>query len=113
MDKVSLEYTVLENCKTVAVIPVDMGWSDVGSWAVLKNCLSSPNKNFIKGNYIGINSNNIMVYGSSDKLVASVGVDYLVIVSTDDIILICHKDESQNVKKIIEKLEKEKKFNYI
>ncbi len=113
MDKVSLEYTVLENCKTVAVIPVDMGWSDVGSWAVLKNCLSSPNKNFIKGNYIGINSNNIMVYGSSDKLVASVGVKDLVIVSTDDIILICHKDESQNVKKIIEKLVKEKKFNYI
>lgn len=113
MDKVSLEYAILENCKTVAIIPVDMGWSDVGSWAVLKNCLSSPDKNYIKGNYIGINSNNIMVYGSSDKLVASVGVKDLVIVSTNDIILICHKDESQNVKKIIEKLEKEKKFNYI
>ncbi len=113
MDKVSLEYTILENSPKIAVIPVNLGWSDVGSWAVLKNCLCTPNKNYIKGNYIGIESKNVMVYGSSDKLIAGVGIKDLIIVMADDIILICHRDESQKVKDVIKKLEKQKKFNYI
>jgi len=113
MDKVSLEYTVLENYQNVAVIPVDMGWSDVGSWTVLKDCLSLPNKNFIKGNYIGINSKNVLVYGSFNKLVASIGIKDLIVAVTDDIILICNRKDSQKVRQLVKKLEKQKKFNYI
>lgn len=113
MDKTGLEYSMIENYDKVAVIVGDIDWSDVGSWSVLKNSLSAPGKNYIKGNYIGIESKNVMVYGSSDRLIAGVGIKDLVIVATDDIILICQKDDSQKVKKIIEKLEKQKKFNYI
>jgi mannose-1-phosphate guanylyltransferase len=113
MDKASLEYSIIENYDKVAVIPTDMGWSDVGSWSVLKKVLSSPSGSYIKGNYIDIDCENVMVYGSFDKLVAGVGIKNLVIVVTDDIILVCNKDDSQKVKKVIEKLEKQKKFNYI
>lgn len=113
MDKTGLEYSIIENYDKVAVIGADIGWSDVGSWAVLKNSLSSPRKSYIKGNYIGIGSKNVMVYGSFDKLVAGIGIENLVIVVTDDIILVCNKDDSQKVKKVIEKLEKQQKFNYI
>ena len=112
MDSVGLEYSVIENYEKVAIIPVDVGWSDIGSWTVLKNSLSS-SESFVKGNYIGINSDDIMVYGSSSKLVAGVGIKNLVVVVTNDIILICDKDHSQDVKGIIKKLEKQKKFNYI
>lgn len=113
MDSVGLEYSIIENYQKVAVIPTDVGWSDVGSWTVLKNCLSSKNNSFVKGNYIDIDSKNVMVYGSSDKLVAGIGISDLVIAITDDIILICHKDHSQKVKEVIKKLEKQKKFDYI
>jgi mannose-1-phosphate guanylyltransferase len=113
MDKASLEYSIIENYKNVALIPVDIDWSDVGSWSVLKDSLTAPHKSYIKGNYIGIGSKNVMVYGSFDKLVAGVGIKDLVIVVTEDIILVCNKNDSQNVKKIIEKLERQKKFNYI
>lgn len=113
MDSVSLEYTIIENYKNVALIPVNMGWSDVGSWTVLKNCLSSPEKSFIKGNYIGIDSENVMVYGSSNNLVAGIGIKDLIIAYTDDIILICHKDKSQKVKEVIKKIEKQKQFDYL
>jgi len=113
MDKVSFDYSIIENYKKNAVLPISMGWSDVGSWAVLKNCLSLPNKNYIKGNYVGVESKNILVYGTTDKLVASCGVNDLVIAVTDDIVFICHKDGSQKVKKLIQKLEKKKKFNYL
>ncbi|MDD4784982.1 MAG: sugar phosphate nucleotidyltransferase [Candidatus Shapirobacteria bacterium] len=113
MDKASLEYSIIENYNKIALIPVDMGWSDVGSWAVLKDSLSKPNKSYIKGNYIGIGSKNIMVYGSFDKLVAGIGIKDLVIVVTDDIILVCNKNDSQKVKEVIQRLEKQQRFNYI
>ncbi|MBU4299268.1 NTP transferase domain-containing protein [Patescibacteria group bacterium] len=114
MDSVSFDYSIIENYSKIAVLPLDVGWSDVGSWTVLKNCLSSPNKNFIKGNYLGIDSKNVLVYGSTNKqLVAVLGVRDLIVAVTDDIILICNKDESQKVKKLVEKLEKNKKFDYL
>lgn len=113
MDQVSLEYSIVENYEKRAVLPVSIGWSDVGSWTVLKNCLSSPEKNFIKGNHIGVESKNIMVYGPEDKLVATVGIKDLIIAVTDDIILVCHKDNSQQVKEVIKKLEQDKNTRYI
>lgn len=113
MDNVSMEYSIIENYQNIALLPVNIGWSDIGSWTVLKNCLSSPNKNFVKGNYVDIDSKNTMVYGSFNKLVAGIGIKDLVIVVTDDIILICNKNHSQKVKEVIEKLEKNKNFNYL
>ncbi|MFH1657338.1 MAG: sugar phosphate nucleotidyltransferase [bacterium] len=113
MDSVGLEYSIIENYQKVAVIPTDIGWSDVGSWTVLKDCLATENNGFVKGNYIDIDSKNVMVYGSSNKLVAGIGISDLVIAITDDIVLICHKDHSQKVKEVIKKLEKQKKFDYI
>ena len=113
MDKTGLEYSIIENYGKTAVIAADVGWSDIGSWTVLKNVLSSPKESYIKGNYVGVGSKNIMVYGSFDKLVAGVGIKDLVIVVTDDIILVCNKDDSQKVKHVIEKLEKQRKLNYI
>ena len=113
MDNVSFDYSIVENYNKNVVLPVSMGWSDIGSWSVLKDCLSKPNKNYIKGNYLGIDSKNIMVYGTTDKLVTSIGVKDLIIAVTDDIIFICQKDGSQKTKKLIEKLEKKKKFYYL
>jgi mannose-1-phosphate guanylyltransferase len=113
MDKVSFDYSVIENYNKNVVLPVSMGWSDIGSWSVLKDCLSEPNKNYIKGNYLGVDSRNIMVYGTTDKLVTSVGVKDLIIAVTDDIIFVCHKDGSQKTKQLIKKLEKKKKFYYL
>lgn len=113
MDKVSFDYSILENYEKDAVLPLKVDWSDIGSWTVLKNCLASPKKSFIKGNFIGVDSKNVMVYGETDKLVAGIGLRDLIIVATEDIILICHKDDSQKVKKLIEKLEKNKKFDYL
>ena len=113
MDNIGLEYSIIENYKKVAIVPADVDWSDIGSWTVLKNSLSSSDKSFVKGNYIGIDSENIMAYSSSSKLIAGIGIKNLIIAVTDDIILICDKDHSQDVKEVIKRLEKQKKFNYI
>ena len=113
MDNVSFDYSIVENYKKNAVLPVSMGWSDIGSWTVLKNHLSSPNKSYIKGNHIGLNSKNILVYGTTDKLITTLGVKDLIIAVTDDIILICHKNDTQKIKELRKKIEKEGKFNYL
>lgn len=112
MDKVILEYSIIENYKKIVVMPISVGWSDIGSWTVLKNSLTSRNKDFIRGNHIGIDSKNIMVYAPEDKLVATIGIKDLIIVLTDDIILICHKKDSQKVRELTKKLEGDKKFNH-
>ena len=113
MDSASFDYSIVENYEKIAVLPVSMGWSDIGSWSVLKDCLSSPNKNFIKGNHVGIDSKNIMVYGETDKLVATVGVKDLIIAVTDDIVFICNKKDSQRVRELVKELKNKKKFNYL
>ncbi|MDD5433191.1 MAG: glycosyltransferase [Candidatus Pacebacteria bacterium] len=114
MDQVPLEFSVLENYDKVAVLEIEMGWSDVGSWSVLKGCLANGNQNFAKGNHIDLDSENVMVYGANNKqLVATVGVKDLIVVITDDIILVCNKNESQKVKQLAATLEKEQKFKYL
>ncbi len=107
MDKISFDYGISENVKNFGVIPADLGWSDIGSWAVLKDSLTGKNnKNFVKAAHLDIGSKDILVYGSPKKLIATVGLKGLIIVDTDDVILICNKSQSQDVKKIVGILEK-------
>lgn len=105
-DPVSFEYSIVENDNNVLVTPADLGWSDIGSWAVLKDALAgNKNKNFVKAAHLDIGSKDILVYGSPRKLIATVGLKGLVIVDTNDVILICDKSHSQDVKKIVKILE--------
>lgn len=107
MDMVSFEYGILENDDKVFVINADFAWSDVGSWSALKDSLlagSGKNLVKIKGEHLDIGSKNILVYGSK-KLIATVGLEDIIIVDTDDAILVCDKKNTQLVKDLVRKLE--------
>lgn len=110
MDKNSIDYAILENEPDVAVIPLEMQWSDVGSWTALKDTLISNNReNFVRGEHINFDSENLLVYGS-DKLITTIGVKDLIIVDTADAILICDRNKSQLVSDVVKKLESEGKI---
>lgn len=110
MDMISFEYGILENDDDVFVIAADFGWSDVGSWSVLKDSLmGGEGRNLVKGEHLDIGSENIMVYGSK-KLIATVGLKDLIIVDTDDAILVCNKNDTQLVKDLVRKMEEEGKI---
>lgn len=113
MDPASFDYSILENYSKNAVLSVDFGWSDIGSWSALKECLAKKDKNYIKGNYLGIDSKDILVYGTTPQLVATCGVKNLIIVVTDDVVFICPKEKSQDVKKLVERIEKDGKTNLL
>ncbi len=101
--KKSIDYAIMEGAQSIAVIPVDIGWSDVGSWDALYGILErDADGNCYKGTApqrLKVDTTNTLVY--SDKLTVTIGVDNLVIVETDDILMVCHKDRSQDVRQIV------------
>lgn len=100
----SIDFGVMEKASEVYTIPGNFGWDDVGSWLALER-VNRTNEygNMIQGDVISINTKNTIVCGGK-KLIATVGIEDLVVVDTDDALLICAKDSTQDVKKVIENL---------
>lgn len=102
----SIDYAVMEKTHDAVVIPIDAGWSDVGSWSSLwevskKDHLGNVNV----GEIISIDSNDNYI-SSESALVATIGLENLVVVNTSDALLIAHKDKVQDVKKVVDELKK-------
>ncbi|PMG43337.1 mannose-1-phosphate guanylyltransferase/mannose-6-phosphate isomerase [Shewanella sp. 10N.286.52.B9] len=100
----SIDYAVMEKTKHAVVVPMDCGWSDVGSWSALWEIEDKdPHGNVFKGDVIGIDTNNSYV-NATEKLVATIGLDDVVIVETKDAILVSKQADVQQVKHIVEQL---------
>jgi mannose-1-phosphate guanylyltransferase len=103
----SIDYAVMEKAPRVAVVPVTMGWSDVGSWDAL-HAISHADAggNVVRGDAVVIESSNCLVRAEAGKRVALVGVEDLIVVASGDDILVLPRGRSQEVKKIIEAMQK-------
>ncbi len=102
IQSVSIDNGIMEIADNVAVIPLDVAWNDVGSWPSLHEVWGSDsNGNSCKGHFVQLVSRNCVI-SASDKLVALVGVEDLIVVDTPDAILVCHKDAAQQIKKFQE-----------
>jgi len=100
----SIDYAVMEKTDKAAVIPLDAGWNDVGSWSALWDVTSKDEVgNAIKGDVLAIGTVDSYIYSSS-KLVAVVGVENLVVVETDDAVMVASKERVQDVKAIVDQL---------
>lgn len=105
LPNISIDYGVLERSSRVGVLPVAFTWSDVGSWRSLADLHPvDKNGNVVVGNHLSLDSTGLIVY-SPDQLVATVGLSDLIIVQTDDAILICPKDRDQEVRDIVQTLQ--------
>lgn len=113
--RISLDFAVMEGAERVAVIPVDIGWSDVGTWDALFDVLSLDEfGNGFKGEAgqpILIDTRNTLVY--SDKLTVTIGVEDIVVVDTPDALMICHKKRAQDVKDVVNKLREANQEQYL
>jgi mannose-1-phosphate guanylyltransferase len=113
MRGISIDYGVMEKAENALVIRGDFGWSDVGSWDALWEISEKDTMgNVVKGLFIGVDAKNSLIH-SPKKLVALVGVEDLLIVETDDALLICKRGASQNVKAVVEKLAEMKRTEYL
>ncbi len=103
-DSESIDYAVMEKTDSAVVIPLDAGWSDVGSYSALSNVLEhDENNNVFKGDVIAQDTTNSYIH-SQNKLIATIGIDNLVVIDTPDAVLVANKDKVQEVNKIVEQL---------
>ncbi|NCS66353.1 MAG: mannose-1-phosphate guanylyltransferase/mannose-6-phosphate isomerase [Hydrogenophilales bacterium CG03_land_8_20_14_0_80_62_28] len=104
LDDISIDYAIMEKADNVAVVPAGFDWTDVGSWRALADLVEADAAgNRSLGEVIHIGTRNCYVQ-SEDRLVATVGIDDLVIVDTPDALLISHRDETQRVKEVVKLL---------
>ena len=110
---ISLDYAVAERTSKAAVIPADLGWSDVGSWDALWERLPKDDKgNAAVGDVVLEGASNCLVR-SDGVLTAVVGLDDAIVVVTKDAVLAMHKDRAQDVKKIVERLRRDKRHEAV
>ena len=99
----SIDYAVMEKTSDAKVLPVDIGWNDVGSWSALWEVAERDDDgNAHRGDVIAVDSRNTYAY--AQRLVALVGLDDVVVVETDDAVLVAHKDRVQEVKQVVAQL---------
>lgn len=109
----TIDYAIMEKAARVAVIPLEVGWNDVGSWAALYDLTPRDDAgNGVRGKHIGVDTTSTLVY-SDKRLVATIGLDNMIIIDTDDALLICPRDRAQDVKKIVDELKRRKANNYL
>lgn len=116
MEKISIDYAITEKMdpEELLIIKGSFDWKDIGAWDTLHENLmtkTDERRNLVKGERLNIETSGCIIYGTEGKLIATVGVDDLVIIDTKDSLLICPKSRAQDVKKVVEELrEREERY---
>jgi len=115
LEKITIETAITKKAPRIGVIVSEkIGWSDLGKWHVLAEIIGRDKRgNVVEGQTIALDTKNCLIYGPKDKLIATVGLDNMVVVLTEDALLVCPKERSGEVKKIVEELEKRKFKKFI
>lgn len=112
---ISIDYGVMEKANNVYVIPSEFGWSDVGTWAALYNVRKKDNNgnSIIGKNVMTYDTTNSIITMPKDKLVILQGLDNYIVVDSDNILMVCKKEEEQRVKQFLTDVEVEKGSEYL
>lgn len=103
----SIDYAVMERTERASMVPLDAGWSDIGSWAALWEVSEHDEQgNACHGDVLMEDSSDLFIH-ADHRLVATIGVENLVVIETKDAVLVAHKDRVQEVKRIVERLKVE------
>ena len=109
----TIDYGIMERADDVAVIPVDLGWSDVGDWTALAGLLPADAEgNAVVGQHIGLNTKGCLIHGSR-RLVTTIGLEDMIVVDTEDALLICPRDRAQEVRDLVRKLKECSRQEYL
>ncbi len=111
----SIDYAIMEGALKVAVIPIEIGWNDVGSWSSLYEVLERDSfGNCFRGensDHVVLDTRNTLVY--NDNMTVTIGISDIIAVNTGDVLLLCHKDRAQEVKSVVDHLRSTRKQDYL
>ncbi len=117
LEKISADYIFAEHLKPkdAKILLTDMGWSDVGEWIAFKEALQeSEESNLVKGEAFDMDSKDTLIYNTQDnKLIATIGLNGMVIVNTPDVLAVFHKDDNAKIKELIKRMEEKGLENYL
>jgi mannose-1-phosphate guanylyltransferase len=106
---ISIDYAVMEKAERIAVVPVEMGWSDIGSWAALYDVSAiDESGNALSAGTLAIDSTGCLLRSTGPRVVA-IGVENLVVIATGDSVLVVPRDQSQRVREAVERIAAEPK----
>lgn len=112
LPSVSIDYAVMEKTDRAAVVPVDMGWSDIGAWSALWEISSKDEDgNVTRGNTILQHARNVYAH-TEHPLIAISGLDDIVVVATDDAILVADRNKTQDIKQLVARLQEENRNEF-
>ncbi len=102
--RISVDYGILEKCSQVLVVPARFDWDDVGSWnSWHQHRVADENGNVHPDRGVFLDTRNSLIY-SPERVVATLGVEDLIVVDTDDCFLVCRRDRAQDIKKVVKEL---------
>jgi mannose-1-phosphate guanylyltransferase len=105
MPNITIDHGVMERARRVAVVPADMGWSDVGDFHSLGELIEQDGLgNSVRGDLLQIDTTNSVIWSETGRMVAMVGLDNIIVVDTEDALLIVDRTKSQEVRKVVERL---------
>lgn len=106
LPSISLDHGILERAAKVAVVPVEMGWNDVGTWRALQDIFPrDEGGNVVLGRALDRGSRDSIIY-AQDRLVATIGLENIIVVDTPDATLVCHRERVQEVKDLVAELQR-------
>lgn len=111
--KISIDYAVLERTSRILVVTGDYGWSDVGNWKSVFDVFGIKGDHVGSGHHVHVDSSNNYIYNATDKVVSLVGLTDVIVVVTEDAVLVTEKSNSHKVKDVVAKLQEEKKTQYL
>lgn len=113
LPKIAIDHAVLEVSRRVAMVKADIGWQDVGSWDALAQCFPTDAKgNIVSGDVIQFDCTNTTI-DSDGPLIATIGLNDLVVVAAHGAVLVCPRARAQDVKKVVELLKEQKRPEYL
>ncbi|MDD4347740.1 MAG: sugar phosphate nucleotidyltransferase, partial [Opitutales bacterium] len=105
LDRISIDYAIMEKASNAVVIPSEFDWDDVGEWpAIERHFDKDPSGNISRGLAIALDSHNNIVYNDGDRVTALLGVEDLIVVHTADATLVCPRSKAQEIKRVLNEL---------
>lgn len=105
LPSITIDHGIMEHAHNIAVVPVDMGWSDIGDWNGLGELIEQDGLgNSVRGELLQIDTTNSVIWSETGRMVAMVGLDNIIVVDTEDALLVVDRDKSQEVKQVVDQL---------
>lgn len=113
IEPISVDYGIMEHSKRIALIAANFYWTDLGSWDALAGIFPKDKRNnIVSGDTLNLDSQGVCVFTRGNRLISTIGIKNTVIVDTPDALLVCDRDKTQDVKKLVERLKLFKRKEY-